>query len=528
MDLVIRGGHLIDGTGSPPLRSDIGITQGKISAIGDLSEKTDTAVIDATGLTITPGFIDIHSHSDYTLIVDPRAVSSVTQGVTTEVIGNCGHGCAPIRDPASAGVTIYGYDPERGASWRTMAQYLAAMEERRPAVNIASLVANGNLRLAATGVVSRPASADEITDMRRLLEEALDDGGIGYSTGLEYTVERGCSEEEVQALCQVAAGYSGFYATHTRNLYGQAREAIAEPIRAGSKAGLPVQISHISVVARLAEHGRQAIEEGLELVDEARKQGQDVTFDMHTRMFGTTNLSAVLPAWALEGSLKDIEARLRTPSVRAEMKRNPSIILSLAQGDWRRIVIFDSTRQPEIARRSVAEIAESRGQDPVDTIYDILLGEIEDLHGLMVIAHAYDPEDLRSVFLHPLCMVGSDATALALDGPLAGKSFHGAFTWAAWFFRHFVTETRQMTAEQAVRRLTGLPAARLGLRDRGIVRTGAWADLAVFEAANFAERGTTFEPNQTAEGMRHVLVNGVLTVKDGQLTGQRAGAVLRR
>lgn len=518
----------MDGTGVAPVRVDIGIDGGRIIAIGDLSNKAETPAIDATGLTVAPGFIDIHSHSDYTLFVDPRAVSSVTQGVTTEVLGNCGHGCAPIFDPASAGVNIYGYDPERGLPWRTMAEYLVALDERRPSVNVTSLVGNGNLRLATTGIVDRAANADELAEMKRLLAESLEQGGIGYSTGLEYTLERGCSEHEVAELCKVAARAGGFYATHTRNLYGQAREAIEEPVRAGREAGLPVQISHLSVVARLAENSRRAIDEGLELIEEARKQGLDVTFDMHTRMFGTTNLSAILPAWALEGSRSDIETRLRTPSVRAEMKKNPSIIFALARGDWRRIVIFDSQRQPHISRRSIAEIAASRDQDPVETIYDILLGEIDDLHGLMVIAHAYDPEDLRSVFLHPLCMVGSDATALALDGPLAGKSFHGAFTWAAWFFHHFATETKRLTVEQAIHRMTGLPASRLGWKDRGVIRQGAWADLAIFDAGRFAERGTTFEPNQTAEGMRHVFVNGVAAVQDGQLTGQRSGKVLRR
>jgi N-acyl-D-amino-acid deacylase len=527
MDLIIRGGQLIDGTGTAAVHADVGIADGKIAAVGALADKAETPVIDATGLTVAPGFIDIHSHSDYTLYVDPRAVSSVMQGVTTEVLGNCGHGCAPIFDPALASVNIYGYDPERGLSWQTMAEYLSAIEERRPAVNVTSLVANGNLRLATTGIVDRPANADELSGMKRLLEQALEQGGIGYSTGLEYTVERGCSEHEIAELCRVAAGAGGFYATHTRNLYGQAREAIEEPIRAGREAGLPVQISHISVLARLADDSQRAIYEGLELVEGARKQGLDVTFDMHTRMFGTTNLSAILPAWALEGKLAEIEARLRTPSVRAEMRKNPSIIFALARGDWRRIVIFDSRRQPEISRRSIAEIAASRDQDPVDTVYDILLGEIEDLHGLMVIAHAYEPEDLRSVFMHPLCMVGSDATALALDGPLAGKSFHGAFTWAGWFFHHFVTETKRLSPEQAIHRMTGLPASRLGWKDRGVVRKGAWADLAIFDAEKFAEKGTTFEPNQTAEGMRNVLVNGIPTVRDGRLTGDRSGQVLR-
>lgn len=528
MELIIRGGQVIDGTGAEPVRADIGIANGKIVAFAPSLPQTGVSELNAEGLTVTPGFIDIHSHSDYTLFVDPRAVSSITQGVTTEVLGNCGHGCAPIFDPATAGVNIYGYDPERGLSWRTMSEYLSAMQGRRPAVNITSLVANGNLRLAATGIVDRPAGPEELSEMKHLLAESLEQGGIGYSTGLEYTVERGCSESEVAALCRVAADAGGFYATHTRNLYGQAREAIEEPIRAGRGAGLPVHISHISVIARLAEDSRRAIDEGLELVEAARRQGLDVTFDMHTRMFGTTNLSAILPAWALEGSLSEIEARLRSPLVRSEMRENPSIIFALARGDWQRIVIFDSQRQPEISRRSVAEIAASRDQDPVDTVYDILLGEIEDLHGLMVIAHAYDPNDLRSVFLHPLCMVGSDATALALDGPLAGKSFHGAFTWAAWFFHHFVTETRRLTAQQAVYRMTGLPASRLGWKNRGVIREGAWADIAVFDASTFAERGTTFEPNQTAQGMQHVLVNGTLTVRDGVLTGERAGQILRR
>ena len=221
------------------MRADLGIANGRIVAVGDLSNKADTPAIDATGLTIAPGFIDIHSHSDYTLFVDPRAVSSVTQGVTTEVLGNCGHGCAPVFDPASAGVSIYGYDPQRGLSWRTMAEYLAALDERRPAVNVTSLVANGNLRLATTGIVDRQAGPDELAEMKRLLAESLEQGGMGYSTGLEYTVERGCSEHEVTELCKVTADAGGLYATHTRNLYGQARETIEEPIRAGREARLP-------------------------------------------------------------------------------------------------------------------------------------------------------------------------------------------------------------------------------------------------------------------------------------------------
>jgi N-acyl-D-aspartate/D-glutamate deacylase len=249
---------------------------------------------------------------------------------------------------------------------------------------------------------------------------------------------------------------------------------------------------------------------------------------MHTRLFGTTNLTAALPPWALEGDQAAVAPRLRDGALRRELREYRSIITALARGDWSRIVLFDSRTQPELARKSIAEISAARGTDPLDTICDILVDEADDMHALMVIAFAYDEQDIRAAFEHPGCMVGSDATALAPEGPLAGTSFHGAYTWAAWYYRHFVRDTRTLTPQEAVRRLTGLPAARLQLRDRGVVRAGAHADLAIFDPADFAERGTTFEPNQVAAGMRHVLVNGVIAVQDGALTGARGGQVLRR
>ena len=200
----------------------------------------------------------------------------------------------------------------------------------------------------------------------------------------------------------------------------------------------------------------------------------------------------------------------------------------MARGDWSRIVIFHSKTQPELARKSIAEISTARGLDPFDVIYDILLAEIDDLHSLMVVAFNYREEDIHLAFEHPRCMVGSDATALATDGPLKGSSFHGAYTWASWFFRHFVRDTGTFSPQEAVRRITSLPASRLGLSDRGVIKKGAWADLAIFDPASFAERGTTFEPNQTAAGMAHVVVNGTVALKDGELTGARNGQVLRR
>jgi N-acyl-D-aspartate/D-glutamate deacylase len=504
------------------------VGDGCILEIGRFELLPEQLVLDATGCLVTPGFIDIHSHSDYTLLVDPRAVSSIAQGVTTEVVGNCGHGCAPIRDTELVRSNIYGFDPRFGLRWDSMSGYLDCLAEARPAVNAASLVPNGNLRLAATGAVDRPATQEELADMRALLRESLDGGAIGYSTGLEYGIERGCAEEEVHELCAAARAHGGFYATHTRNLAGQALETIAEAIRAARKTGVPLQISHISVVTRLTTGGaREAIEKALEQIESGVRDGLDITFDMHTRSFGTTNLSAILPAWALEGGKHEVEKRLRTPSTRAEMRQHPSIVSALARGDWTRIVVFDSKASPEVSRKSIAQIAAERGTDPYDTIYDILAAEIDNLHELMVLAHVYSMEAMEPAFLHPLCMVGSDATALAPDGPLAGKVFHGAYTWAAWYWRYFVNERRKLTAEEAVRRLTSLPARRAGIRNRGVLEVGACADVTVFDPRRFAEQGTVFEPNSVATGVRHVVVNGHMAVENGVLRGTRAGQVLR-
>ena len=527
-DLLIQGGTVVDGTGAKPFRADVAIEAGRIFDVGVVEQWEDVPVLDARGLLVAPGFIDIHSHSDLTLAIDPRAVSSITQGVTLEVVGNCGHGCAPIRDVELARSNIYGCKQEHELNWRTVAEYLERLESGRPALNVLTLVPNGNLRLAVAGLVDRPSTADELAQMKRLLVQGLEEGAFGFSTGLEYSPERACPEEEIIELCKAVKDVGGYYATHTRNLEGEARETIEEAIRAGRTAKVPLQISHISVVARLVNEGRWAVEQAIEQVDKAREQGMDVDFDMHTRLFGTTNLSAVLPSWALEGDKSAIAARLRNPAVREELKSCPNIIAALARGDWSRIVIFQSKAQPELARQSIAEISAARGLDPFDVIYDLLLAEVDDLHSLMIVAFNYREEDIHIAFEHPRCMVGSDATALATDGPLKDSSFHGAYTWASWFFRHFVRDTGSFSPQEAVRRITSLPASRLGLSDRGIIRKGACADLAIFDPASFAERGTTFEPNQTATGMTHVVVNGTITLKNGELTGARNGQVLRR
>ena len=527
-DLIISNGTILDGTGRAPISGDIAITGGKISDLGDLSEAVNVPKLDATGLCVSPGFIDIHSHSDYSLVVDPRAVSAISQGVTLEVVGNCGHGCAPIESIELAASNIYGYQSSLGISWKTMAQYLDHLESLRPALNVITLAANGNLRLATVGLAERNASASELAQMAKLLEQALEEGAFGYSTGLEYNCEQGCGEEEIIALCKVAARAGGIYATHTRNRAGEAEETIAEAIRTAGAAKIPLQISHIASVARLAPDSSWAVQQALDQVEAARARGQDVTIDQHTRMYGTTNLSTMLPQWALQGGPRSTAERLKDPKTRKEMSRHSSIIVSLAQGDWNRIVVFRSKALPEISQKSIAEIADGWGVGIYDAIYDILLAEIDDLHALMVICLAYEEADLHLPVSLPYCMPGSDAIALAPDGPLQDETFHGSYTWAGYYYRTFARDKALFSSQETIRRMTSLPAERMGLKDRGVIRKGNWADLAIFDPADFSDRGTTFEPNQVCQGMVHVLVNGVIALQDGKLTGQRAGSVLRR
>jgi N-acyl-D-amino-acid deacylase len=520
VDLTIRNGTILDGSGGEPFAGDVAIEGGTITAVGSVPA-TECPEIDATGLYVAPGFIDIHSHSDYTLLVDPRAMSAIYQGVTLEVVGNCGFGCFPIRDGDLARKAIYGYSDEVPIEWSSAGGYFDRLQAARPAVNVLSLVPNGQLRLSTVGLADRPADPAELADMKRLLGESLSEGAWGYSTGLEYAQEAGATENEVAELCHVLARGDGLYATHTRRRDEGATDSVAEAIRVATASGVRLQVSHLVPRNGIEESRRSA-----ELVEAARARGLDVEFDMHTRLYGLTHLYAALPPWALAEEPATLAELLRDPSARDRMRPHRSILS--AGGNWGRIVLLDNPFWPEYARRDLASIAAERGQAPLDTVYDLLSGALDAPHKLMVIIHAYTEEEQREAFAHPLCVPGSDATTLAPDGPLADTWFHGAYTWASWFYRFMVRDEGLLSPAEAVHKLSAQPAARLGLSDRGVLRPGARADITVFDPERFAERGTTFQPNQLADGVRHVLVNGVHTLREGELTGERAGAVLRR
>ena len=518
IDLAIRGGDVVDGTGGPERRADVGVDGGRIVAVGAVPEARRE--LDAAGKVVTPGFIDIHSHSDFTLLVDPRAVSAVHQGVTLEVVGNCGFGCFPLLNKELAPKAIYGHSADVPLTWTSAAEYFERLEEARPAINVASLVPNGQIRLSVVGLADRPARADELARMRYLLDEALEQGAYGYSTGLEYAAERGADEDELVSMCEVCARRHGLYATHTRRRDEGADGAVAEALRTAERSGARLQVSHL-----VPRNGLESSRRCVELVDERAAAGMDVAFDMHTRLYGTTFLLTALPPSALEDPAR-LEEILRSAEERRRLRGYESILS--AGRDWSRIVLLDNDAWPAYARRDIAAIADERGQDPLDAVYDLLLGAASDPASLMVLIHAYTEAQQREAFGHPLCVPGSDATTLAPDGPLAGQVFHGAYTWAAWYLRFCVREQQVLSLPEAVHRLTGAPAARLGLSGRGVLRVGAHADLAVFDPAAVQDEGTTFEPSRLATGIDTVVVNGEVALAGGEPTGVRAGQVLRR
>jgi N-acyl-D-aspartate/D-glutamate deacylase len=518
VDLAIRNGVVIDGTGGEPVRADVGVKGDRIVSVGHVPEAARE--IDADGKVVAPGFIDIHSHSDFTLLVDPRAASAVHQGVTLEVVGNCGFGCFPLLNKELAPKAIYGHSADVPLTWSTAAGYFERLEEAAPAINVASLAPNGQIRLSVVGLADRPARDDELGQMRYLLDEALEQGAWGYSTGLEYAAERGADEDELVSMCEVCGSRHAIYATHTRRRDEGADEAVAEALRTAERSGVRLQVSHL-----VPRNGIDSARRCLALVEGAAGNGMDIAFDMHTRLYGTTFLLTALPPSALEDPAR-LREILGSKEQRRAMRDYESILS--AGGDWSRIVLLDNPVWPDYARRDVASIAAERQQDPLDTVYDLLLGAVDDPGQLMVIIHAYTEEQQREAFAHPLCVPGSDATTMAPTGPLAGKIFHGAYTWAAWYLRFCVQQEKVLSLPEAIHRLTLQPAERIGLPNRGVLRAGAHADVVVFDPLAFREEGTTFDPSKLATGMDTVIVNGAVALNGGELTGARNGQVVRR
>jgi N-acyl-D-aspartate/D-glutamate deacylase len=528
LDLVIRNGLVLDGTGAPPRRADLGLAGDRIVAVEQGGIAADgVAALDAAGLVVAPGFIDIHTHSDATLLADGAAESQLLQGVTTEVVGNCGHSCAPATRPDRVAERIFGRASGFAIRWRGFGDYLDRMAEARPAVNVAALVGHGTLRLCTMEDPDRPATDDDIRGLRRLAREALEEGAIGVSTGLEYAPGSAAAPREIVELCREAAAVGAIHTTHIRNRDAYWEIGLGEALAAARQSGVRTQVSHISPKYGAPPGTAAAM---VEMIGWARAAGADVGFDVIPHNWGPTTMSAVLPAWAQAGGVARILERLRDPAARARIKANPEPIWRLvADRRWDDIVLFHAPANRDLAGRSFAEIGRIRDADPYDAVLDLLAEEGDGLFAATWLARQFSDADQDLLLSQPDCGVISDTVTLSRGGALQGMRWSpSTWGWTARFLDGFARQRGLMTLEEGLRRLTSLAADRMGIKERGRIAPGTFADIVIFDPAQLADRSTLAAPEAPPAGVRHVIVNGAAAVRDGRTTGGRAGRVLRR
>lgn len=527
---VIEHVNLYDGSGCAARAADVLVKADRIVAVeapGALAALACDERIHAAGLALCPGFIDLHTHSDATLLVDGGADNELLQGVTTEVIGNCGHSCAPLTNRADIRRLALGTQRGFEAEWTDFDGYLTQLQAARPGTNVAALVGHGALRCCAMCGAPRAASTQEMSVMQRLLDESLDAGAFGFSTGLEYAPGSSAPAEEIEALCATTARRGALYTTHVRNRDLHYARGVGEALDAALRCDVRTQISHLQPKFGAPAH---AAEHCLQMIGQAREGGADVCYDIIPHTWGPTMMASVLPAWAFEGGLDELLQRLGDSRQRDALKLNPQPLWQLvARRRWADIVLFHCESAPDLIGLTMADIGRRRGVDPHDAALDLLRDEGEALYAASWVGHNFVEDDVALLLRQAGAGVISDAVSTASGGPLGAlrwsPSSHG---WSARFLRHYVQDRRLMSREEAVHRLTGLPAQRLGLVDRGRVAPGVAADLVVLDFDAIADRSDFAHPHRSPAGIVHVMVNGAWAVRDGRRNGARSGRVLRR
>lgn len=527
-DTILSGGTVIDGSGKGEVQRDIGVRDGKIAAIEDLHAAQARDRVDVTGLVVCPGFIDLHTHSDFTLVVDGSAQSQVHQGVTTEIVGQCGYSCAPRRDHSHIPNLAAGHatDVIDRKPWRTFSEYLDVLDESTLGVNVAAFVGHGTVHEAVLGDALTPGDVDDVAQMTRLVEEALDEGAAGFSTGLEYWPGTQSSPEHLISMCEAAARRGKLYATHVRNRDRYYEMGFTEALTAARESGARLQISHIQTKFGAPDH---AMEHTLEMLDTARRYGVDVACDVIPHDWNNTSVISILPKWAREGGTRATLERLKDPAVREKIKANPAPMLLIVKARrWEDIVLLNACENNQLIGTSFEEIGRMRGIDPYDALMDMLIEEGEDANRLMWATRSFRDDDVERVMQDPNCAVISDTTALSNEGDLKQQLFSlSGYGWAARFLQYYVRDRKVLPLPEAIRRLTSLPADRVGIADRGMLKTGLAADITVFDPQLIKPNFTVRNPRQYVSGIAHVLVNGRFSMRDGKRTPENGGRVLR-
>jgi len=528
-DLILRGGSVVDGTGHPAHAADVGVSGERIVAIGDLSSATGER-IDCSGLVVSPGFIDMHSHSDFTILDVPDANSKVRQGITTEVVGNCGFSTFPIADERREqfGAFAAFLNPRLDFDWLSGSQFFERVEAGGSAVNLAPLVGHGTVRLAVMGMDPRAPTSDEIEAMRGHIRQAMTDGAWGYSTGLIYAPCSYATTEEVAAVAQAASPFGGLYFTHMRDEGDHLLKAIDEALTIGRTAGLRVQLSHFKSAGK-RNWGRAAA--ALAHVEAACAAGLDVMLDQYPYLAGSTTLMALLPPAVLGNGIPRLLQNLADPSFRAAAREGidngvPGWWNPVGGSGWDSVVVAGADRTSEYEGQTLSVIGAQLGGDGFDALCHLL---VENQGAVSIVIFMMSEDDLQTGLRHPLVMVGSDGWAISPESGLGGSRPHprcyGCFPRV---LGTYVRERGVLSLETAVHKMSGMPAQRLGLQDRGEVREDAIADLVVFDPETVAERSTYADPHQYPAGIPFVLVAGREVVHEGEATGVRPGKVLRR
>ena len=528
-DTLIRNGMVFDGSQDLPVKMDVALKDGRVAAVAPNLANEAGQVVDAAGKYVTPGFIDPHSHSDFSLLIEPDGDSKLRQGVTTEVVGNCGETPAPAYGQWLEDITLSRFSPDGvSVTWRSFGEYLAHFARLKPIVNVAPLVGHGAIRGSVAGIEDRQPTPSEMAKMKELTYAAMAEGAWGLSSGLIYPPGVYSQTDELVELARVVEPFGGFYASHVRGEGRTVLSAVNEALEIGQRAGVPVQVSHLKVSGYRTWH---LIDDLMQLVERARGLDVPAYFDQYPYAASSTGLLYMLPEWTYVGGLEESTRRLADPAsrrqLRQQMEESPDIFWDYGGvKDWDGVLITDYAPRAEYQGKTVGEIAHLLDSDPLDTLLDLLVESR--CIASCVLFEIYEP-NVRRIMQHDLVMVSSDGYSVKSNGYRSKRSMHprsyGTFPRV---LGHYTREEKVLAWPQAVYKMTGLPARALGLTDRGALRPGAWADVVVLDPKTVIDRATFMNAHQYPVGIEYVWVNGQLAVADSQTTGTRAGAVLPR